>query len=316
LQTLPTMKKALVLLTIFFATTSHSQTVSGYWYGSANVKVNNSTNNYLVELILHQDRTEVKGIINYYFKETFRSVKVIGNYNSMTRQLNLFNIPLTYHGSPTGMEVDCSMDMSATLRVAQAGSNLLGSFVGKPDYKYTCADVIFNLKLAADISKEDSILRAIKLYKETYQVWRPTYDDSAVSATIIPRPVVNFPVAEEYKQRKNIISKEITVNSDSLKVDFYDNGEIDGDSISIFYNNKLISFNRILSDRPVHFDLPLDTTKQVNEITMFADNLGSIPPNTALMVVTDGKKRYEIKMASSLKENATLRIRRKPAKSN
>src|SRR5205085_9556567 len=98
---------------------------------------------------------------------------------------------------------------------------------------------------------------------------------------------------------------------DSLKVDFYDNGEIDGDSISIFYNNKLISFNRILSDRAVHFDLPLDTTKQVNELTMFADNLGAIPPNTALMVITDGKKRYEIKMAASLKENATLRIKRK-----
>jgi len=308
------MKKALVLFTIFFSLLSRAQTVSGYWYGSANVKVSNSTNNYLVELILHQDRTEVKGIINYYFKETFRSVKVTGNYNSMTRQLNLFNIPLTYHNSPTGMEVDCAMDLSATLRVAQASSNLLGSFIGKPDYKYTCANVVFNLKLNADISKEDSILRAIKIYKETYQVWRPTYDDSTVSATIIPRPVVNFPIAEQFKQRLNKITKEITVNSDSLKVDFYDNGEIDGDSISIFYNDKLISFNRILSDRPVHFDLPLDTSRQVNEITMFADNLGTIPPNTALMVVTDGKKRYEIKMASSLKENATLRIRRKISK--
>src|SRR5258705_7381011 len=138
------MKKALVLLTIFFALYSHSQTVSGYWYGSANVKVSSSANNYLVELILHQDRTAVKGIINYYFKESFRSVKVTGNYNSMTRQLNLFNIPLTYHNSPTGMEVDCAMDMSATLRVAQAGSNLLGNFVGKPEYKYTCPDVVFN----------------------------------------------------------------------------------------------------------------------------------------------------------------------------
>ena len=314
MQILPTMKKALVLLTVFIAFTSYSQTVSGYWYGSANVRVNQSTNNYLVELILHQDRTAVKGIINYYFKESFRSVKVTGNYNSMTRQLNLFNIPLTYHNSPTGMEVDCAMDMSATLRVAQAGSNLLGNFTGKPEYKYTCPDVVFNLRLAADISKEDSILRAIKLYKETYQVWRPTYDDSTVSATIIPRPVVNFPIVDEFKQRQNKVAKEITVDSDSLKVDFYDNGDIDGDSISIFYNNKLISFNRILSDKPVHFDLPIDTSKQVNEITMFADNLGSIPPNTALMVVTDGKKRYEIRMAASLKENATLRIRRKISK--
>jgi hypothetical protein len=108
-----------------------------------------------------------------------------------------------------------------------------------------------------------------------------------------------------------VVANEITVSSDSLRVDFYDNGEIDGDSISIFYNNQLIAFNRILSTRSVHFDIGLDTTKEVNEITMFADNLGAIPPNTALMVVTDGKKRYEIRMASSLEKNATLKIRRK-----
>ena len=118
-------------------------------------------------------------------------------------------------------------------------------------------------------------------------------------------------IDSEYKQRENVVSKEITVSSDSLKVDFFDNGEIDGDSISIFYNNKLIAFNRILSTKAVHFTVGLDTTREINEITMFADNLGSIPPNTALMVVTDGRKRYEIPMASNLQRNATLKIRRK-----
>jgi hypothetical protein len=123
--------------------------------------------------------------------------------------------------------------------------------------------------------------------------------------------VENYVINAEYKQRENIVANEITVASDSLRVDFYDNGEIDGDSISIFYNNQLIAFNRILSTKSVHFDLHLDTTKEVNEISMFADNLGTIPPNTALMVVTDGKKRYEIRMSSNLEKNATLRIRRK-----
>jgi hypothetical protein len=44
---------------------------------------------------------------------------------------------------------------------------------------------------------------------------------------------------------------------------------------------------------------------------MFAENLGLIPPNTALMVITDGKKKYEIRLASNLEKNATIRIRRK-----
>jgi len=211
------------------------------------------------------------------------------------------------------MDVDCIMDFVATLRVSKANSNLIGSFQGKPEYKYTCADVAFNLTLNAGISKKDSILNALRLYKETYQVWRPTYEDTMVAVNIIPRKVVNYVIEDEYRKRENILVQEISVSSDSLKVDFYDNGEIDGDSISIFYNNKLIAFNRILSTRAVHFDLVLDSTKDVNEISMFADNLGSIPPNTALMVVSDGKKRYEIRMTSSLEKNAILRIRRKPS---
>ncbi|HET9824192.1 MAG TPA: hypothetical protein VFP87_02595, partial [Chitinophagaceae bacterium] len=225
------MKKAIVLLTFFFALKAFTQSVSGYWYGAANVKSTGSTNNYLVELILHQDRTLVRGVINYYFKKTFRSIKVNGNYNSLTRQLTLFNIPVTYHGSIENLEVDCAMDFGATLRVAKAGSNLVGAFQAKPEYKYGCADINFNLKLNADISKEDSILHAIKVYKETYQVWKPTSEDTEVAVNIIPRKVENYVIDAEYKERKNIVSKEITVATDSLNVDFFDNGEIDGDSI-------------------------------------------------------------------------------------
>ena len=57
--------------------------------------------------------------------------------------------------------------------------------------------------------------------------------------------------------------------------------------------------------------LHLDSTREVNEISMFAENLGRLPPNTALMVVTDGTHRYEVFMSSSLTENATIRLRRR-----
>jgi hypothetical protein len=94
--------------------------------------------------------------------------------------------------------------------------------------------------------------------------------------TIQPRNVVNYVVSNQYKEREKVVADELIVESDTLKVDFYDNGEIDGDSISVFYNDKLIAFNRILSTRSVHFEIPIDPTKEINEITMFADNLGSI----------------------------------------
>ncbi len=305
------MKKTCLYFLLLFSIAGNAQTVSGYWYGTANVKSNSSTNNYMVELIIRQNKTQVNGIINYYFKTSFRSIKVNGNYNSLTRELSFYNIPLTYHGSMNNLEVDCMMDFTGLLRVAKAGSTLNGTFHGKPEYKYTCPEVAFNLKWNEDISKEDSILNALKHYKETYQVWKPTAEDTLVSARIIPRKVVNYVVEEQAKKREDVVAQEIEVDNDSLKVDFYDNGEIDGDSISVFYNKQLISFNRKLSTKAIHLDIALDTLREVNEITMFADNLGAIPPNTALMIVTDGRKRYEIRLSSNLEKNATLRIRRK-----
>lgn len=305
------MKKALFLPLLIISFYCFPQSVAGYWYGNANVKSKSSANNYLVELILSQDRTQVKGVLNYYFKNTFRSLSVNGNYNSMTRQLVLFNIPVTYHGSTSSMEVDCIMSFVAKLRVSPQDSRLVGNFEGKPEYKYTCANINFNLRKDADISKKDSILNAIRQYKETYQVWKPTATDTLEAVNVVQRKVVNYVVENQFKLRENIIAEEITVNSDSLKVDFYDNGEVDGDSISVFFNNDLLAFNRQLSTRAIHFNLLLDSTKEINELTMFADNLGSIPPNTALMLVSDGKKRYELRLSSNLEKNATIRIKRK-----
>ena len=137
--------------------------------------------------------------------------------------------------------------------------------------------------------------------------------DTVAAVKIQPRNVVNYVVSNQYKEREKEVAQELTVESDSIKVDFYDNGEIDGDSISVFLNDKLIAFNRILTTRSVHFDIPLDPTKEINEITMFADNLGSIPPNTALMIVNDGKKRYELRLTSNLEKSATIRIKKKKA---
>ena len=307
------MKNAFTILLLIFSLHSFSQTVSvgGYWYGNANVKSRNSTNNYLVELIITENKTLVKGVINYYFKNTFRSLTVNGNYNSMTRQLILFNIPVTYHGSLSSMEVDCMMNLAAKLRVSKEDARLVGFFQGKSEYRYTCADINFSLKKEADASKKDSILNAIRHYKEEYQVWRPTAIDTLTPVNVVQRKVVNYVVENQFKERQNELVEEIVVNSDSLQVDFYDNGEVDGDSISVFFNKQLLAFNRKISTRSIHFDLVLDNTKEENELSMFADNLGAIPPNTALMVVYDGKKRYEVRLSSNLEKNATILFKRK-----
>lgn len=308
------MKKLFLLAAIFLVLNSHGQTVFGYWYGYGNVKVTGSASNYLVEMILQPEKGYVKGVLNYYFKNTYRSIQVKGNYDAATRELNLYNIPVTYFGSRAGMEVDCMMNLRATLRAAKAGSNLVGAFTGLPETKYTCLDINFNLSLNTDASQKDSVLKAIREYKETYQVWTPSVADTLAPVRIQQRKVINYVVENNFRERESVLASEIEVDSDSIKVDFYDNGEIDGDSISVFFNNELLAFSQRLSTRAIHFDLKLDSTREYNEISMFADNLGTLPPNTALMIVTDGDRQHEIRLSSNLEKNAMIRIRRKQAK--
>ena len=305
------MKRLLLLILLFSSIYASSQSVFGYWYGNANVKTNSSANNYLVEMVLQPEKNYVKGILNYYFKNTYRSVKVQGNYNASTRQLSLYNIPVVYHGSISNFEVDCEMNMQATLRVSQLTSNLVGSFRSLPDYTYTCPEIVFDLVMNADISKKDSVLKAISEYKENYQVWQPQIDDTLISVTVVPRKVINYVVEESYKKRDKEIVNEIDVESDSLRIDVYDNGEVDGDIISVFYNEGLILNSQKLTHKSIRIDVVLDSTKEYNEVSMYAENLGLIPPNTALLVVSDGKNKFNIRLSSNLEKNATIRIKRK-----
>ena len=306
------MKRLLLITLLLVSLQSSAQTVFGYWYGFANVKTNNSANNYLVEIVLQPEKNYVKAIINYYFKNTFRSIQVKGDYNAATRKLNLYDVPVVYHGSISTFEVDCNMNLQATLMVSKEGSYLKGLFRGLPEYKNTCPDIAFNFKNDADASQKDSVIKAMKEYKELVQVWSPTPEDTAVSVAVVtPRKVINYVTEKEYTERENVIVNEIEVESDSLLVSIYDNGEIDGDMISLFYNKQLVLNNQKLTHKSIKLNVTLDSAQLVNELSMFAENLGLIPPNTALVVINDGKNKFELRLSSNLQKNATIRIKRK-----
>ena len=109
-----------------------------------------------------------------------------------------------------------------------------------------------------------------------------------------------------FEKRKAELLKTIQIENETFTVDLYDNGEVDGDSVSVFYNGKLILSHKRLGEKPISLTLDATTTKAVNELTMYAENLGEIPPNTALMVVRDGDKRYEVRISSDYKNSGTI----------
>ena len=69
---------------------------------------------------------------------------------------------------------------------------------------------------------------------------------------------------------------------------------------------KLCFSHKMLTAKPISLTLALDEDVKENIITMYADNLGTIPPNTALMIVTDGDKRYEVRITSDTEKSGSV----------
>ncbi|MEO6329623.1 MAG: hypothetical protein ABIO55_11850 [Ginsengibacter sp.] len=109
-----------------------------------------------------------------------------------------------------------------------------------------------------------------------------------------------------FEKRTKSVLRTIEIQEDSFRVQLYDNGEIDGDSVSVFYNGSLLVSHKGLSDKPITLSLALDKSSGINELTMYAENLGTIPPNTALLIVTDGNNRYEVRITSDTEKNGTI----------
>jgi hypothetical protein len=127
---------------------------------------------------------------------------------------------------------------------------------------------------------------------------------------IIPAPVIekSIPVPTPLATRVNPVIKQIVTEEAELLIDLYDNGEIDGDTVSIYHNNQLIVSRAGLSARAVTVKIKVDKQHPHHELVMVANNLGTIPPNTSLMVITANKKRYEVFISASDEKNAKIVI--------
>jgi hypothetical protein len=108
--------------------------------------------------------------------------------------------------------------------------------------------------------------------------------------------------------RTNHVIKRIETEAGEIKFDLYDNGQIDGDTVSIYHNNRLVVSRARLSEKPVTFRIAIDKDHPHHELIMVAENLGSIPPNTSLMILYSGTTRYEVFISSSEQKNAKIVI--------
>jgi hypothetical protein len=123
---------------------------------------------------------------------------------------------------------------------------------------------------------------------------------------VIPKKDSIIVLPQKVKERKSNTFSRIQVHVKTITLSLYDNATVDGDTISVYYNGRLLVNKQRLTEKAININLELDEHAAQHEITLFAHNLGAIPPNTALIVVTAGDKRYELHAKSDLQENAVL----------
>ncbi len=150
-----------------------------------------------------------------------------------------------------------------------------------------------------------------------------TGNQTITSPVIPPEPKKELPLvkaapvivaAANVKERKMSNEQSVFFESDSLLLTLYDNGDVDGDTVSVLMNGQIIFAKQGLSTKANSKTIYLDKgMPDTLSMVMYAENLGSIPPNTGLLVIMDGEKRYEVRFSADLKTNAAILLRRKPA---
>lgn len=128
-----------------------------------------------------------------------------------------------------------------------------------------------------------------------------------VPAENLKKEVISIP--DVLKTRENALVKTLIVTSTDITIRVYDNGVVDGDTISVYMDKKLVLHNRGLSESPIIYKFKMDENNDEHELVMVAENLGRIPPNTSLMIVEAGDQQFSVHITSTEQKNAVIRFK-------
>ncbi len=103
----------------------------------------------------------------------------------------------------------------------------------------------------------------------------------------------------------------VEFKSDSLELRLYDNGEIDGDTVSVLLNGDIILAKQGLKAAAIKKTIYIAPGTNEVSLVLYAENLGKYAPNTGLLVVYDGEDMYQVRFSADLQQNAAVVFRRK-----
>jgi hypothetical protein len=136
---------------------------------------------------------------------------------------------------------------------------------------------------------------------------------SGASPLVPAPPKISAPVTPpppEVRQRQENVIQTIDLTDPTIRIELYDDGIIDHDTVTVYFNGKAVVYKQMLTHKPIKVTLTALPDRD-NDLILFADNLGDIPPNTALMIVYAGSEQYDVRVTSDLQNNGAVRFKLK-----
>jgi hypothetical protein len=232
------------------------------------------------------DRSSFKGTIRLQKKDNLPEVKII----SQLKRMNIWNGLSFVRSRPAAKK-----DETISGVVKAEGSLAHDSASGKQEINMSSAKVVNKAEVASLPGQKKEI---------PTDLTRPK-----VKATTAK---VSFTAAADLTTRKTEIIRNIFFQSDSLVLSLYDNGQVDGDTVSVVVNDKVIIARRGLTTTAITTTLYTNAGSGDSlRLVMYAETLGTIPPNTGLLILQDGNDRYEIRFEGDYQKNSAIILRRK-----
>lgn len=144
----------------------------------------------------------------------------------------------------------------------------------------------------------------------------PENNDDNIDSLYTQSPVVNAPASERRidsaiyatikTRRQNDTISTIYTSSATIRVSLFDNGQIDGDTVTVLHNNSVVTSRLGVTSNPYKFEITIDPQHPRHEVVLIAHNLGSIPPNTAVVIIEAGDKTYRLTASTDLDKNSVI----------
>jgi hypothetical protein len=240
----------------------------------------------------------------------------IGNFNEGSRKFK--GVSPGFIDKTFGHEL-CEYKFTFTPRAA--GKYLIGYARLNPAVlQPTSMDVARNVILkqaSTTVDTTDYMVTWLKMNAYlTSTVVQNRKPDMLITDSILPTPGLSLAdlnkkafddsITTIKTQRTSDTLSTIITAADSIVITISDNEVVDGDTVTVFHNNEVLVSRLFVSAHPYRIVVPLKKDVLIHEFVLVANNLGSIPPNTALLTIEAGKERYQLKAASDLTKNAVI----------